>query len=129
MHFYKSSVSESITQFTWERIQDAQIPLYAFVAFNEAKELIGFAHVIYHASTWTKGDYAYLQDLFVSEKCRRGGVATALVHKVYTHATQKNASRVYWLTHENNKEARALYEKVAVRTGFIQYRKVLKIEP
>jgi hypothetical protein len=32
---------------------------------------------------------------------------------------------VYWNTHETNAVARRLYDAVAVRTGFIQYR----IEP
>jgi hypothetical protein len=34
------------------------------------------------------------------------------------------ANRVHWLTHESNTDARALYEKVAERPGFIQYRKI-----
>ena len=34
------------------------------------------------------------------------------------------ASRVYWLTHETNTDARALYDKLAERSGFIQYRKL-----
>jgi len=29
---------------------------------------------------------------------------------------------VYWLTHESNHKARLLYDKVAKKTGFIQYR-------
>jgi len=34
------------------------------------------------------------------------------------------ASRVYWLTHESNATARALYDKLAENLGFIQYCKV-----
>jgi hypothetical protein len=29
---------------------------------------------------------------------------------------------VWWLTHETNEAARALYERIAKRSGFIQYR-------
>jgi hypothetical protein len=32
-------------------------------------------------------------------------------------------SRVYWLTHETNSTAMKLYDKVAARSGFVQYRK------
>ncbi|HEY9359996.1 MAG TPA: GNAT family N-acetyltransferase, partial [Xanthobacteraceae bacterium] len=32
--------------------------------------------------------------------------------------------RVYWLTQESNAVARALYDKLAERSGFIQYRKL-----
>jgi hypothetical protein len=34
----------------------------------------------------------------------------------------QGASRVSWLTREDNATAIAIYEKLALRTGFIQYR-------
>ena len=40
-------------------------------------------------------------------------------------ARAHGASRVYWLTHESNATARLLYDRIADRPGFIQYRKVL----
>jgi hypothetical protein len=33
------------------------------------------------------------------------------------------AERVYWLTHESNATARALYDRMATNAGFIQYRR------
>ena len=33
--------------------------------------------------------------------------------------------RVYWLTHETNETAMALYDKVAERSGFVMYHKML----
>jgi hypothetical protein len=44
---------------------------------------------------------------------------------VYEEARRAGASRVYWLTHETNAEAMVLYNKVADRSGFLQYRKLL----
>jgi hypothetical protein len=32
---------------------------------------------------------------------------------------------VWWLTHETNAQAMALYDRVAERSGFVQYRKLL----
>jgi GNAT superfamily N-acetyltransferase len=49
-------------------------------------------------------------------------VARALIEAVYGKAKTAGASRVYWLTHETNKTAQALYDKVAARSGFIQYK-------
>jgi len=43
---------------------------------------------------------------------------------VYDRAQAEGASRVYWLTHETNTSAQALYDKLAARSGFIQYRRV-----
>ena len=39
-------------------------------------------------------------------------------------ARAAGASRLYWLTHETNASARALYDRLAERSGFIQYRKL-----
>ncbi|MGO7423872.1 GNAT family N-acetyltransferase, partial [Rhizobium ruizarguesonis] len=35
------------------------------------------------------------------------------------------AGRLYWMTHETNATARRLYDRIAERSGFIQYRKAL----
>lgn len=68
------------------------------------------------------GPYCYLQDLFTLEDARGKGIGRSLIEAVYERAKADGASRVYWLTHETNENARALYEKVSVRSGFIQYR-------
>jgi ribosomal protein S18 acetylase RimI-like enzyme len=56
---------------------------------------------------------------------RNRGIGRALIEAVYAEATARGASRVYWLTHETNATGIALYEKLATRTGFIQFRHVL----
>jgi GNAT superfamily N-acetyltransferase len=69
--------------------------------------------------------YCYLQDLFVSEAGRGHGLGRALIEAVYEKAKAAGASRVHWLTHTSNAQARILYDQVAENPGFIQYRKVL----
>ena len=86
--------------------------------------LTGIAHYVFHRSCWTAGDYCYLQDLFVAERARNLGLGRALIAAVEEKARAKGASRIYWLTHETNADARALYDKLAERPGFIQYRKL-----
>jgi hypothetical protein len=41
---------------------------------------------------------------------------------VYAHAQASGANRVHWLTQQDNAQARQLYERIASRSGFIQYR-------
>jgi GNAT superfamily N-acetyltransferase len=67
----------------------------------------------------------YLQDLFTAPTARRRGAARALIEHVYAEATARCCSRVYWLTHESNADARALYDQVASYTGLVQYRRML----
>jgi GNAT superfamily N-acetyltransferase len=49
-----------------------------------------------------------------------------LIEYVYEKARGSGCSRVYWLTHETNTSAMQLYGRVAERSGFIQYRHLLK---
>ena len=124
LRFYKASVSAEVTNTTWQRFHDCVEPMHAVGAFSGDK-LLGIVHYIYHRSCWTTGPYCYLQDLFATPQARGQGVGRALINAVYTAAAKAGASRVYWLTHETNAEAMVLYNKVADRSGFLQYRKIL----
>ena len=87
-------------------------------------KLAGIVHYLFHRSCWTIGDYCYLQDLFVADDARKLGLGRALIEAVEREARAAGASRVYWLTHDSNTAARALYDKLAESPGFVQYRKV-----
>jgi len=86
--------------------------------------VVGIVHYLFHCSCWTLGNYCYLQDLFVDAQARGLGVGATLIKTVESAARAAGASRLYWLTKEDNRTARALYDKLAERSGFIQYRKL-----
>ena len=121
--FYKAVIPSATTDETWRRLNDPAEPMHLRGAFD-GDTLLGIVHFIEHRSTWTTGNYVYLQDLFTVEAARGQGVARALIARVCEEAKAAGASRVHWLTHEDNATARALYDKVADRPGFIQYRTV-----
>ncbi|MFF9551198.1 GNAT family N-acetyltransferase [Methylobacterium fujisawaense] len=123
--FYKASISDEVTDSTWKRLLDENEAVYGALAFNEMGTAVGLVHYLPHRSTWTIGTYCYLQDLFVDEDGRGLGAGRSLIEHVYQEANKLNCSRVYWLTHETNQTAILLYDKVAERSGFIQYRKML----
>jgi GNAT superfamily N-acetyltransferase len=122
--FYKAALSEEVTTMTWQRFHDPAVPMYALGAFADGR-LIGIAHYILHHSCWATGYYCYLQDLFVHDAARGKGAGRALVEALYAMAPQHGADRVYWLTNESNTDAMKLYDKIAAKTGFLQYRKML----
>lgn len=105
---------------------DPDEPMFVLGAFDASGALIGIVHAIYHRSCWTEAPYCYLQDLFTAPDARGQGAGAALIEAVYERARRDGASRVYWLTHETNTTARALYDRLANNAGFIQYRKDLK---
>jgi GNAT superfamily N-acetyltransferase len=123
LSFYKTSIPADVTDTTFARFFDETEPMHAFVAEHDG-EIVGIVHYIFHRSTWTKGPYCYLQDLFTAEHARGSGVGRKLIQAVYERAKAASASRVYWLTQEGNATARALYDKLADRPGFVQYRKL-----
>ena len=123
LDFYKTSVPQQTYATTWARLHDPDEPMWLLGATVDGK-LLGIVHYLYHRSCWTVGDYCYLQDLFVAEGARKLGLGRALIEAVYHEARKAGASRVYWNTHETNATARALYDTLADRPGFIQYRKV-----
>jgi GNAT superfamily N-acetyltransferase len=123
--FYKASVDEATTRLTFGRLTGGTEPMGAFLARDAAGRAVGMVHWIQHRSCWTQGDYCYLQDLFVAPDVRGGGVGRQLIEAVYTLARSRGCSRVHWLTHETNSDAMKLYDRIADRSGFLQYRKIL----
>ena len=121
--FYKTKLPPESSDVAWKRFHDPDEPMFLLGAYVDGK-LTGIVHYIFHRSTWTPGNYCYLQDLFVAENGRGHGVGRALIEAVYDKARQAGASRVYWLTQTTNAQARILYDQVADDSGFMQYRKV-----
>lgn len=119
--FYKEDLPSEITQLTWQRILDINEPVNAFIIYND-NEVVGFTHYLFHRSTWAKNNYCYLEDLFVTEKVRGKGCASALINAVREAAKQNNCERLYWVTGESNTVARSLYDKMAEKTEYFQYR-------
>jgi GNAT superfamily N-acetyltransferase len=122
--FYEVAIPESVTLETWARFLEPAEPVYAALAFV-GKQACGLVHSIYHRSTWTTNDDCYLQDLFVSDDARGSGVGRALVEHVYAEASRRGSRRVHWLTHESNHIGMRLYDRIADRSGFVQYRKAI----
>ncbi|SOE61280.1 Acetyltransferase (GNAT) family protein [Burkholderia sp. D7] len=122
--FYKTDIPMDTTLRTWVRMLDPSEPVFAAVAVMDGR-VVGMVHWIMHRSCWTTGDYCYLQDLYVEPDIRGAGIGRKLIEHVYAKASEAQCSRVWWLTHETNTDAMQLYDRIADRSGFVQYRKIL----
>lgn len=123
-HFYEVDLPKSVTETTWRRFLDPAEPMRAAIA-KIGEKALGLAHSVYHRSTWATTDFCYLQDLFVAHDARGLGVGRALIEHVYADARRSGSPRVYWSTHETNRNAMQLYERIADRSGFLIYRKTI----
>lgn len=122
--FYEVDIPEDASAITWARLLDPVEPVAGALAWSDAKA-VGLVHCIQHRSCWTVSDYFYLQDLFVAPGCRGAGIGRKLIEHVFEEARRAGCARVYWLTHETNATAMQLYDRIARRSGFVQYRKDL----
>ena len=123
--FYKAQIPDNVSRESFRRMLDPGEPTFGALAFDR-DHAIGLVHWIFHRSNWTIGDYCYLQDLYVRPENRGHGVGRKLIEHVYSEAQKAGCSRVYWLTQESNATARVLYDRLAERTGFIQYTKIFQ---
>lgn len=119
--FYETVLPEEVYASTWARLLADDEPVWGALALDGDRP-VGLVHFIYHRTAWAVADNCYLQDLFVSPEGRGLGHGGGLIAYVADQAKQAGSGRLYWLTHESNTIAQALYDRVASRSGFIQYR-------
>jgi GNAT superfamily N-acetyltransferase len=122
--FYKADVPDDIIELTWQRLlSDQEESMLGLVAVDESSAVVGFATLLFHRSTWSPTCYCYLEDLFVDSRVRGKSIGRRLIEAVYAEADARGATRTYWATEESNYRARSLYDQVATKTNFLQYRR------
>jgi len=124
IEFYKATVPNDVIESTWQRLLEGPADFHiALVAVDGQDKPVGLAHVLFHRSTWSPTHYCYLEDLFVDPAQRLKGVGRALIEATYREADARNCTRTYWATQEFNYRARTLYDTVATKSMFVQYRR------
>ena len=76
--FYKTDLAGDTSDLTWMRFHDPDEPMFALGGYVDG-HLAGFAHYLFHRSTWAPHRYCYLEDLFVAESARGKGLGRALI--------------------------------------------------
>ncbi|MBX8573739.1 GNAT family N-acetyltransferase [Pseudomonas cichorii] len=124
LRFYKTELADDVSDVTWQRILDPDETTNSALAWLDGKA-VGMVNFIYHRSNWSIKNACYLQDLIVAPEQRGTGIGRQLIEYVYATAQANNCDKVHWLTHETNATAIQLYERIAERGGYIQFRKAL----
>jgi GNAT superfamily N-acetyltransferase len=123
--FYNTVLADAVIDSTWQRLLDPSEPTHAALAWKDGVA-VGMVHFIYHRSNWSIANACYLQDLLVITDQRGTGIGRQLIEHVYVTAKADGCDKVHWLTHESNATAIALYQRIAERPGYIQFRKMLQ---
>ncbi len=119
--FYETELPEEVFATTFARLTSGLPGEYrGLLALREGRP-VGLAHYLFHRSCWSVADTCYLQDLYADPEVRGLGIGRALIEAVYAAADAEGAASVYWLTQDFNHTARRLYDRIGVKTPFIEY--------
>ncbi len=121
--FYETEVAPQISERTWQRLIDADVPLLGRVAVLDAR-IVGFSLSVLHEGTWVAAPICYLEDLFVDPAVRGKGVGRTLIGDLVALGRQRGWSRLYWHTRQDN-PARKLYDEFVAADDFVRYRLTL----
>ena len=80
-------------------------------------EAAGVAQVRYRWSVWWATEDCWLEDLYVRDEARGGGVGRALVEEVLRRAAERGCARVELDVNTDNPPALALYRSLGFETG------------
>lgn len=110
--FYaQKSDKEGAECFLNERLQQQQSIVFAA---KIGEEYVGFTQLYSTFSSVAMKKAYILNDLFVTEKARRQGIAEQLMIRAFDYAKVQNARFLTLETAVTNKHAQALYEKMGM---------------
>ena len=118
--FYEVEIVDDVTEQTWKRLLEHD-SFGCFVAVDNTDLTVAMTTFTLHGHTWELSPCCYLVDLFVADDHRRAGLARMLIDRVVEAAKAQDWPRVYWLTKEDNHQARKLYDQYAPVSEFVRY--------
>jgi Acetyltransferase (GNAT) family len=119
--FYKVEQTEQMATTVWEWIHDPGQQTEGIVAVDEHGIVQGIAHYREFARPLSARTGGFLDDLFVDPNRRGGGAVDALLGEFKRIGRRRGWSVIRWITADDNYRARAKYDQVSTRTGWITY--------
>lgn len=120
IEFYRTAQPAAQYDLNWARLFDPGEPIFGYLAEIEGRPR-GLVHIVMHRSFWLEGPSCYLQDLYADAELRGTGIGRALIEHVYQVVKGVGGQRVHWLTENTNLVGQQLYDRIARKSGFIQY--------
>jgi len=121
--FYKVAPSdEDLLALSRALIDDPEREGVQLIARDAEGRPVGFATIFWSWSTTDAARLGVMNDLFVSETARGGGVADALISACRDECARRGAARLSWQTAPDNLRAQAVYDRVgAHREQWVDY--------
>jgi len=121
--FYKVSPSdEDLLALSRALIDDPEREGVQLIARDAEGRPMGFATIFWSWSTTDAARLGVMNDLFVSETARGGGVADALISACRDECASRGIKRLSWQTAPDNHRAQALYDRVGgIKEQWVDY--------
>ncbi|WP_298566667.1 GNAT family N-acetyltransferase [uncultured Aliiroseovarius sp.] len=121
LRYYETELDAKVYETTFARLlSEDPNEFHGLLACVDGQP-VGLVHYLFHRHAWKAENVCYLQDLYADPSVRGKGVGRALIEAVYDAADRNGTPSVYWLTQDFNHTARALYDRIGVKTPFIRY--------
>lgn len=119
--FYETELDDAKALIVWNWIRDESDALQAALAVDDDGRPVGLAHyrVVPDSLHATRG--MYLDDLYVDESARSGGIGRALIEFVHARSLEVGTGGVSWITAADNAPAQRLYAELARKTNWVTY--------
>ncbi|MBA3865416.1 MAG: GNAT family N-acetyltransferase [Solirubrobacterales bacterium] len=92
------------------------------IAAREGERIVGYACLYWHFSSTLATETVLMNDLFVDEGVRGGGVGRALIEASAAVARERGSPHLEWATEPDNHTAQRLYNSTgAERTEWVEY--------
>ena len=121
LDYYETKLPEAVYASTFARLLSGAVGEYRGLIAEADGTPVGLAHYLFHRTGWAVADTCYLQDLYADPSVRGLGIGRRLIEAVYRAADAHGAASVYWMTQDFNATARRLYDRIGVKTPFIEY--------
>lgn len=119
--FYQTPLTDQTRDTVWGWIHDPANPFWCALALSEDGHPLGLAQYQLMHRSLGGSMVCYLSDLFTTPEARGQGMGRALIDHVLAFARDRGLPNVRWLTAEDNRTARHLYDSYRPRTPFILY--------
>jgi GNAT superfamily N-acetyltransferase len=114
--FYEASpTDEALVALSRALLADPQNSGVQLIARDDDGEAAGFATIFWSFSTLSAQRIGVMNDLYVTETARGGGLADALIAACVERCRANGAGELTWQTALDNHRAQAVYERVGGR--------------
>lgn len=119
--FYKVTQTAAMRDTVWSWLMADSPRIHGRVAMDDSGRLMGLAHFRSFARPLSASTGGFLDDLFVDPEARGQNIAAALIEAVRSEAAAQGWSVLRWITAEDNRPGRAVYDRVATKTAWVTY--------